>query len=327
MSVTVGVDGGQSQIRLRVSGEPDAKSAPGVSHREADTGRAVIDTVAELWNGRSERISRLVAGLTTIPATEGERHLLATRLAEVTGASEVWLGGDEVISHTGAFEGASGVVLSVGTGVACLALDADTGAHRNFDGVGYLVGDEGGGFWLGRHGIRAALAAQEGRGPHTTLAETVAAQLGPLDGVPIGLHSNPRAVDTIAQIAVVVLAEAATGDPVADAIVSDAATRLVTTVSAGVRFLSAEPQVRVALGGRLLMSPREAGGPTPATEGNASRGATLLSERVATGIRAAHPTATISMATGSSLDGACILAEWVAPGPYRPLLTMYRPQP
>ena len=309
MSVTVGVDGGQSRIRLRVSGDPRVATAPGISHVEAHTANDVVETITGLWNGRGEQISRLVAGLTTVPGNAEERRLMAAHLADAMGAREVWLGGDHVTSHAGALAGATGVILSAGTGVACLAIAAGTGAHASFDGAGYLVGDEGGGFWLGRHGIRAALSAYEGRGPRTSLTEVLAARFGALPGVAARLHSNPRAVDTIARMAVVVLAEAASGDQVAAAIVSDATDRLVTTASAGVRFLSPAPEMRVALGGRLLLENHQ------------------LADAVSSGIRANHPEVPVVMASGSSLDGACQLAESAHPGPYRALLTMYGPEP
>ena len=95
--------------------------------------------------------------------------------------------------------------------MACLALDG-SGRSRGFDGAGYLLGDEGGAFWLGRNGIRRALAADEGRGPATALTTAVADLLGPLDGLASRLHRLPRPVDTIAQFAPTVLAEAAAGD-------------------------------------------------------------------------------------------------------------------
>lgn len=305
MSATVGVDGGQSHIRMRVSTESQSDSAPGASHLGSDTAAAVVDAVDRMWGSRTTRLDRLVAGLTTIPGTEAERGDLAARLAEVTGAREVWVCGDQVTSHAGAFHGGTGVLLSVGTGIACLAMDHTNGNHRTFDGSGYLVGDEGGGFWLGRHGIRAALAADEGRGPDTSLASALAAELGPLDTASARLHASPRAVDTIAQIAVVVLAEAEAGDMVADAIVSDAANRLVTTITAAVSFLSPTQPVTVAIDGRLILEDNRLAG-------------RFLAEM---GVR--HPTTPLLRAQGSSLDGACRIADGADPDTYRPLITTY----
>jgi glucosamine kinase len=303
MRVSVGIDGGQSQIRMRVSDEQATSVAPGVSHLEHDTDAAVVAAIAHLWSGRPERPSLLVAGLTTIPdAAETRRHL-AGRIADGTGAEEVWVCGDEVTAHAGALDGADGVVLSVGTGVACLALD-NLGRGRGFDGTGYLVGDEGGAFWLGRHGIRSALAAEEGRGPATALTRAVADLLGPLDELASRLHRSPSAVDTIAQLAPTVLAEAAAGDGVAEAIVSDAASRLANTASAAVASVGGAGSV--ALGGRVF------------TENERFFAA------VAAGILDRHPSVDVISAKGSALDGACHLAESGNPGRYGALLTMVR---
>ncbi|WP_435822210.1 BadF/BadG/BcrA/BcrD ATPase family protein [Actinacidiphila alni] len=47
------------------------------------------------------------------------------------------------------------------------------------DGHGWLLGDEGSGFWLGNRAVRAALEALDGRGPWTTLVDRVAAHYLP----------------------------------------------------------------------------------------------------------------------------------------------------
>ena len=304
--VAVGVDGGQSQIRMLVSGEARSEATPGVSHLESDSASSVVEAVGRLWANRPTRVECLVAGLTTIPGTEVERQDLAMRLGETTGAANTWICGDQVTSHAGAFEGKTGVMLSVGTGVACLAVDGGTGAHRTFDGAGYLVGDEGGGFWIGRLGIRAALAGHEGRGASTSLTAAVEAELGPLDTAAVRLHANPRAVDSIAHMAVVVLDEAEMGDAVADAIVSDAATRLVTTVSAALSFLPRSSDVAVAIDGRLLL--------------NDNRLRSLFRSEM----ESAHPSVSVFQAPGSSLDGAIWLAQHRPSDDYRDLMTTYR---
>ena len=306
MTVTVGIDGGQSEIRMRVSGESRDESTSGVSHVESDSATSVVEAVRRLRGNRSTPIDRLVAGLTTIPAAEAERYDLAVLLAEATGAADVWVCGDQVTSHAGAFEGETGVVLSVGTGVACLALDGATGANRTFDGAGYLVGDEGGGFWLGRLGIRAALAAYEGRAPRTSLTSCVADELGPLDAAAARLHANPRAVNSIAQMATIVLAQAEAGDAIANTIVSDSATRLVKTVSAALSFLPVFSHARVAVDGRLLVNENQ------------------LQTSFLAEMKSAHPSVDVFHAYRSSLDGAYMLAHRETPGAYSDLITTYR---
>ncbi|WP_393075048.1 N-acetylglucosamine kinase [Streptomyces sp. LN704] len=75
-----------------------------------------------------------------------------------------------------------------GTPADGLALVAGTGAvatriagHRcaaTVDGDGWLLGDEGSRFWIGRGAVRAALRMADGRGGPTTLARAVGLALG-----------------------------------------------------------------------------------------------------------------------------------------------------
>ena len=118
------------------------------------------------------------------------------------------------------------------------------------DGAGFLIGDEGGGFWLGRHALRAALAAADGRGPATALGDLVAARFGPLDGLAARVHAGPDPVDRIAHAALDVFAAANAGDAVAGELVDTAATRLTRTVAAAAAGIDAPAPL--ALDGRVL---------------------------------------------------------------------------
>jgi glucosamine kinase len=70
-----------------------------------------------------------------------------------------------------------GVVLVSGTGAAAAAI---RGARvvRFVDGNGWLLGDDGSGFWIGHHVVRAVVADLDGRGPPTGLTPLVLARLG-----------------------------------------------------------------------------------------------------------------------------------------------------
>jgi N-acetylglucosamine kinase-like BadF-type ATPase len=66
----------------------------------------------------------------------------------------------------------AGIVVFSGTGAGAAAID-DGIIVRRADGYGWLVGDEGSAVWLGKEAVRAALAAFDGRGEPTILAESV----------------------------------------------------------------------------------------------------------------------------------------------------------
>lgn len=302
--VAVGIDGGQSTIRMRIVGCSESLNTPGVSHVGIETQDRIVATVAELWAGRTTSPARLVAGLSTVPASAHDRLDVGRRLAEATGAREVWIAGDEVTGHAGAFGGCMGVYLAAGTGVACFAFDPRSRRVGRFDGAGFLIGDEGGGFWLGRAAIRAAIAANEGRGPGTSLALAVAERYGSLDDLAVRLHTQARAVDRIAQGAVLVFTEAEAGDEVAARIMRAASERLTNTVGAALAFLGSGAPV--ALDGRLL------------------RKDTTMAKQVESLIGDSYPETRISFAEGSGLAGACRLAAAENADLYEHLFTIFR---
>jgi glucosamine kinase len=247
----LGVDGGQSAIRLRHSAGGETVEVEGVSRQETDAGSAVAAAVADAWHkGAFPPAERVVMGLSTAPGTLDESDRLCRLVSEATGALEVWLAEDAVTAHAGALSGCPGVSLVVGTGVACLALRAG-GEPRLFGGHGFLLGDEGGGFWIGRQGLAGVLRRHEGRGPETTLTEVARQQHGQLDGLHVRLHDGPRPVHQIAMFAPDVLAAASSGDAVAEGIVDEAVRELQTVVRTAAGWVGGQ-EVPVALGGRLL---------------------------------------------------------------------------
>ncbi|MFF7934993.1 BadF/BadG/BcrA/BcrD ATPase family protein [Streptomyces sp. NPDC007940] len=79
-----------------------------------------------------------------------------------------------------------GLALVAGTGAVAMRI---TGRHATttVDGDGWLLGDEGSGFWIGRGAVRAALRMADGRGRPTVLAGWVGRTLGlPVDVLPKG---------------------------------------------------------------------------------------------------------------------------------------------
>ncbi|WP_432214727.1 hypothetical protein, partial [Salmonella enterica] len=83
-------------------------------------------------------------------------------------------------------------------------------------------GDEGGGLWVGREGLRAALRARDGRGEATALEVLAARRYEGLEDLGARIHGASRPVDAIARFAPDVLTAARAGDPVADMIVAQA---------------------------------------------------------------------------------------------------------
>jgi glucosamine kinase len=70
-----------------------------------------------------------------------------------------------------------GHALVAGTGAAAIRV-RDGGVEAVSDGTGWLLGDDGSGFWIGHRVVRAVVAALDGRGPSTGLTPLVLDRLG-----------------------------------------------------------------------------------------------------------------------------------------------------
>ncbi|MGW3424148.1 BadF/BadG/BcrA/BcrD ATPase family protein [Streptomyces phaeochromogenes] len=79
---------------------------------------------------------------------------------------------------------ADGLALVAGTGAVAMRI-IDRRCAVTVGGDGWLLGDDGGGFWIGRSAVRAALRMADGRGGPTTLAVAVGGALGvPIEALP-----------------------------------------------------------------------------------------------------------------------------------------------
>lgn len=304
--IRVAVDGGQSQVRLWATGAASV-AVEGLGRLEGDPAEGLVSRVAEALTeagvaGRA--IERMVLGLTTMPGTPVEAGRLAARLGERLGAADVRLAGDALTAHAGAFGGESGVVLTVGTGIACLGLDAGSGRARRVDGDGFLLGDAGGSFWIGSRGIEAVLRSRDGRGPTTALESAVVAVYGPHPDLAAVLHDRERAVSEIAAFAQHVQEAADHGDRIAARVIADAVDELQLTARAAAAVVSGGP-VAVALSGRAV------GDDT--VLGHALRA--RFDE---------DPLLAVVPAKGDPLAGSRLLAESDSPGPYDQHMTQWR---
>ncbi|MEU6222493.1 BadF/BadG/BcrA/BcrD ATPase family protein [Streptomyces sp. NPDC047042] len=77
---------------------------------------------------------------------------------------------------------ADGLALVAGTGAVAMRITARH-CEKTVGGDGWLLGDDGGGFWIGREAVRVALRMADRRGPDTTLAALVGRELGVPDAV------------------------------------------------------------------------------------------------------------------------------------------------
>src|SRR2546423_10182476 len=159
---------------------------------------------------------------------------------------------DGEVALSTAFADGTGIIVSAGTGSIAYARDPAGQLHRA-GGYGWQLGDEGGGYWLGRRALDVAAGSQDGRGEGSTL---LARLLGAL-GLP---HFDDlvrwTATATPAQVAALaphVLNAAREGEVVARRAVEEAAHALVELVVMLGRHFPATGPVSVAITGGLLL--------------------------------------------------------------------------
>ncbi|MQA78513.1 MAG: hypothetical protein GEV10_08540 [Streptosporangiales bacterium] len=300
----VGVDGGQSTLRLAVAGTSLHAEREGFSYFHGDPYGEQLTAITLCWEevGRPAPTAVVALGLTGAPSDPTRRADFARAVAGVLGAAEVRLCADMVTAHLGALPDGHGVVVAAGTGVACLGVDARSGALQPVDARGHLFGDDGSAFAAGRAGIAATLRALDGRGPATALSEAAERRYGPHRAMTQRLYASLTVVAETAAFAVDVDAAASAGDEVATAIIDDAAADLVRSATAAARVVPDEP-VPVAGTGRWFRAP-------------ALHQAFV--ERLAT-----RPRLQLVEPAGDALAGACRLAAAADIGPYLPLVHVH----
>jgi len=200
--------------------------------------------------GVSRPLDLLWVGLAGIDRP-GAREAIEARLSHL--ALDVRLTNDAQLLF-GAFEDEVGIVLIAGTGSIALGQDRQ-GHTARAGGWGYLIGDEGSGYDLGRRAIRAAAKAADGRGLQTSLLPALLAHwelkhpMQIIDEV-----YRERDKGTIAGCAGLVFDAADAWDPVASRLVQSGAAELASAAGAVEQALDfGNDTVPMVLAGSLLV--------------------------------------------------------------------------
>ncbi|WP_129837865.1 BadF/BadG/BcrA/BcrD ATPase family protein [Streptomyces sp. RFCAC02] len=246
----LGVDSGGSGLRValaragadgapRPHGEP-VTAAPvrtGDAGIDADhflalllpAARALLTTAGE--RAAADAVCVGAAGMATLGGSLRAR--LPAALRDAVGARHIALAADAVTGYAGALGTRPGAVVAAGTGV--IAVGTDLRSWRRADGWGHLLGDAGGGAWIGRAGLAAALRAHDGRdGGSPALLERAERVFGPVAGLPGRLYPRTDRPAVLASFApeVARCAAAPHGDPVAAGILRAAAREIAVTAAA-----------------------------------------------------------------------------------------------
>ncbi|TRV81351.1 ATPase [Streptomyces sp. 130] len=147
-----------------------------------------------------------------------------------------------------------GVAVVCGAGINCVGMVPD-GRTARFPAIGRISGDWGGGSGLSEEALWFAARAEDGRGEPTELARTLPAHfgLGSMYALIEALHLGRVAPERRHELAPVLFATAAAGDPVARALVDRLAEEVVALASVALTRLGLlDEEAPVLLGGSVL---------------------------------------------------------------------------
>lgn len=142
-------------------------------------------------------------------------------------ASRVLVVNDALVALEAGAPGEPGVVVISGTGSIAYGRNANREAARA-GGWGYVLGDEGSGYWIGRAALRAVLRESDRRGPATALSPLLLAHFGVAraQGLIHEVYHNSLQPAAIGVLATCVQQAFGQGDSVAIGILRSAADEL-----------------------------------------------------------------------------------------------------
>lgn len=235
--------------------------------------RAAIDPVlAE----RPERIDAVCLGMAGVDQAR-EADTVRGVLGRIGHFGQTLVVSDSLIALEAGAPDSPGVVVATGTGSIAYGRDA-AGRAARAGGWGYVLADEGSGFWLGKEALRAVLRAADRRGPATLLTEPVLQHLGVGRPQDIGreVYRDGVRPAAIAELATVVEAAAAAGDQIAVDILDLGARELTLLAVSVVEQLDLPDGPIVLAGGTLRAAPRLASAVVTALEDRLPRAETRL---------------------------------------------------
>lgn len=186
-TVCIGLDGGGTSTRLLAEDrdgrhwtDDDGTSNPRIvgTKRAAKVITGLVGRAAAQFPGAEE--FKVCAGIAGAAGRKMQQRLsdALKRDSRDQNGFSIEITDDAAIAYEAAFAGAPGVLFVVGTGSNVLVRTTD-GTFVRSGGWGYLLGDEGSGYSIGRAGMRA-VAASIDTNTETALTRRAAADLGVL---------------------------------------------------------------------------------------------------------------------------------------------------
>lgn len=256
MSFYVGIDGGGTSVRvvvvdsaLQLYAQATGTSAnPNSAGREAAQ-QAIQSTIQAALAEADLQADQIVGVGAGVAGTRLFKDWLRDVIRQVLPNAAQSLSTDYEIALVGAHGKQEGAILIAGTGSIAYGINAQ-GDSKRAGGWGYLLGDEGSGYWLGDQLLRAVVRGADGRDRSTSLTAPLFERLNltTVDDL-IDWRYNHATPSDVASLASFVLDHA--HDALANKIIQGAAYELALLVLTVTHALKLT-KTQIALAGGLL---------------------------------------------------------------------------
>jgi glucosamine kinase len=262
MTYLMGIDGGGSTIRVVIV-TPDMTSLaqtqgslanPNVIGQEKSA--TIIQSQMRETLTQANLLPDQITGVGVGVAGAAEAYLqkwLHGVVKEVIPQAKIVTSSDMEIALVGANGARQGVLILAGTGSVAFGINS-AGNTARAGGWGYLLGDEGSGYWLGSQALQAIVRAFDGREEPTTLTRRILDTLDlqtEKDVLPWLYRNDAPHSHDVARLAPLVIEAAGNGDIVAQKIVETAAQELALLGKTVIHRLESQAP-NIAFAGGLL---------------------------------------------------------------------------
>ena len=259
----IGVDGGgtktevtlvdrQGKVIARIRGGSTNLQGVGAEKLKSEM-LFLFDKLTQKTNVSPDKIGAIFMGLAGAGRKSDQDTILAL-FNDTKYDGKIVVDSDAIIALAGAFGNKPGIILIAGTGSICFGMSEDGDVVRS-GGWGYMLGDEGSGYFIGREAIMASLKDHDGRGEQTMLKGELVRKLDlkSIDQIIPHIYQNKLDRVAIANLAPLVFEMAKKDDVVSQQIVKRTGGELGKMAGAVARKLKFEnSKIRIGLIGSIF---------------------------------------------------------------------------
>jgi N-acetylglucosamine kinase-like BadF-type ATPase len=254
----LGVDAGSSSTKWTVLDDggnliSEGRSRPldGHIYRSESLNR-LNEFLLEFISEAEGAINGIYAGITGASVIDTENQALQDVFLKYFPKTQISIDIDVALGYRSSFKDDRGIYIYAGTGSIAIYQD-QSGQLKSLGGWGYLLGDEGAGYWIGREVLRQALFEIESNQQTSRIREVVQTQIPEVGRNAILKFTYENSREEIAKLAKPLIQLAIQGDSKACEIVSLAASHLTELALRAEKAAGLESS-KIVFGGGIAQS-------------------------------------------------------------------------